>query len=59
MANSVGDGANAVFGSVQNWLAQPFNPNMDTTHWFLFAGLVLCILAIWAMVLRDIKGAIE
>ena len=53
------DGANAVFGSLKNWLAQPFDQSMDITHWFLFAGLVLVILGVWVMILRDIKGAIE
>ncbi len=50
---------NAVFDSLKNWLAKPFDPQMDTTHWFLFAGLVLVILGVWVMILRDIKGAIE
>ena len=53
------DGASAVFTSLKSWLARPFSSDMDTTHWFLFAGLVLVLLGIWGMVLRDIKGAIE
>ena len=53
------DGASLVFNSLKNWLAQPYDTSMNTTHWFLFAGLVLVILGVWFMILREIKGAIE
>lgn len=53
------NGLSTTFGSLGDWLGQPFNPQMSAKDWFLFGGLIIVIVSAWLMILRDLKGAIE
>jgi hypothetical protein len=50
----MGDTANDLLSSVQNWWKQPFNANGSVGTWFLFLGLVIVITFAWSMILRFI-----
>lgn len=43
---------------VKDWMARPFNADMDAFHWFLFFGLLIFVMALWRFVLSHMKGAI-
>lgn len=45
-----------MLGQFQAWLAKPFDQSMDALHWFLFIGLVIVAVILWAMVLRTVEG---
>jgi hypothetical protein len=45
-----------MLSQIQAWLAQPFQSNQDTWHWFLFIGLLIVLAAVWHMVLRHIHS---
>jgi len=40
------------------WLAQPFDQNQNAYRWFLFIGLIVVALALWGVILHDIRGAL-
>lgn len=41
------------------WLKQPFSADMSATHWALFIGFILVLLAMWGMIFAHIKGATD
>ena len=43
-----------MWDKVKSWYAQPYQANMDATHWFLFLGLLLFLMAAWRVVLGHI-----
>lgn len=46
-----------MFNGVMSWLSRPFDPAMSAWRWFLFLGLLMVLLAIWAMVTGILKDA--
>jgi len=42
----------------KQWMKKPFDTDMDLVHWFLFAGLLIFIMALWRFILAHMKGAI-
>jgi|WetSurMetagenome_2_1015567.scaffolds.fasta_scaffold348837_1 hypothetical protein len=43
---------------VKEWIAKPFDTNMDAIHWFLFVGLLIFVMVLWRFILAHMKGAI-
>lgn len=58
MITSSVDGTATVISSLRQWATQPFDMQMDLTHWALFTGLIIVLAVMWIMVLRELKGDI-
>lgn len=43
----------AIASNFLAWWQQPFKEEMSATNWFLFAGLILCIIWLWSRVLKE------
>jgi len=39
-----------------NWLNAPFNADQSAFKWFLFIGLLLVILALWNVIINDLRS---
>lgn len=46
-----------MLNSFQQWLSQPYAPNMSAKGWFAMVGLILISLMLWGMVLRRLEAA--
>jgi hypothetical protein len=45
-----------LMGGFKQWLASPFQADMNAVHWIAFIGLLLVALALWSMLFRHVKG---
>jgi len=52
------DGLKSVFSNLAKWAASPFSTQMSLTYWFLFTGLIICLVIAWMMILRELKGVL-
>lgn len=43
-----------MLNTFKSWYKSPYTENMDATHWFLFLGLLLFIMAGWRFILAHI-----
>jgi hypothetical protein len=43
----------------KSWLSQPFSEDMPASHWFLFIGLLIVIVALWNVILFHLFEAIR
>jgi len=43
----------------KSWAKQPFSSDMPMSHWFLFIGLLLIIIAAWNIILNHLFEAIR
>lgn len=43
----------------KDWWAKPYDDGMSVTGWFYFFGLIIVISVLWALVLREIKEAVN
>ena len=41
-----------------DFMSEPFRQDMDATRWFMFVGLVIAILILWAIILKHVREAI-
>ena len=42
-----------------NWWKQPFNASASAGGWFLFTGLILIVIYLWARILREGGNIVE
>jgi hypothetical protein len=38
------------------WLKQPFSTDQNATSWFLFTGMIIVMLALWAVIIKDLRS---
>lgn len=38
--------------TLKEWWSKPFDPGMNTVHWFYFLGLLIALSGAWGMILR-------
>lgn len=43
----------------KDWASRPFATDMDALGWFLFLGLVILLLAVWAVILKHLQEAMK
>lgn len=48
------DGTTEVLANMKAWAAHPFQEDMPIFGWFLFIGLLLCLLVAWTLIMREI-----
>jgi len=42
----------------KDFLAEPFQDDMDAVEWFMFVGFVLILIILWSIILRHVREAI-
>lgn len=45
------------FAGLKTWYAEPYQPNMTATRWFLFVGMIILVLAIWKVIIYHLQEA--
>ncbi len=48
-----------MWAEFKNWLASPYHEHMSAAHWFFFLGLIIVLSAMWGLILRTMKEALE
>lgn len=48
-----------VISSLSSYIAHPFKNDMSLVNWFLFTGVILVFIIIWASILKSIKDAAQ
>lgn len=48
-----------LIGSLSDYVAHPFKNDMSLAKWFLFTGVIIVFIIIWASILKSIKDAAQ
>lgn len=48
-----------LIGSLGDYVAHPFKNDMSLVNWFLFTGVIIVFIIIWASILKSIKDAAQ
>jgi hypothetical protein len=48
-----------LIGSLADYAMHPFKNDMSLVNWFLFTGVIVVFIIIWASILKSIKDAAQ